>query len=186
MLHVYIDGYNATMSDADVAAYSKEEQREILATRVRTAQRRLFGQSKVAIVFDAREQFGVSSEPSGSITLLYAPDADTEIVNRCMRGGRNLLVVTNDRRLQARIAQDVGRHVRFASTDILFEQVGKRDSAPSAGASTKSAGQARSKKAPDAASKAAREVVFEDDIPRNARSITKELEALWLNEEEDS
>lgn len=159
MKHVFIDGYNATMCNQQTAGYSKEMQRDALIERARVCVKQLFGVCKTTIIFDARGQWQVNAEAVGGIRVLYAPDADTEIVNQCQRGGRNIVVVTDDKRLQARIAQDVGRHIDFRSTSVLFE-------------------------APSQHKKASDKVVSEDDTPYNARSITKELEALWLKDEE--
>lgn len=157
-----IDGYNVTMRDPELSGLSKEGQRETLIARLNAAAPELAMRGTIVVVFDARAELGVSGEESGSVRAVYAPDADTEIVRRCEAAREHVVVVTDDMRLRARIAQDVTRRIDFRATGELFSAKARKGSARrgSSGAG-------------------------DEGLPPGAKDITAELEKLWVDEGED-
>lgn len=153
-----VDGYNVTMADPTTCQLDKESQREALVRRLAARSRSLLGAGQVVVVFDARQQLGCTSEKVGPVTVVFAADADTEIVRRSAAAREQVTVVSNDRRLAARISQDVGRTVVYRKASVCFEQapgtVGRKSRARTGG--------------PD------------DDRPPDADTITRDLEAIWL------
>lgn len=156
-----IDGYNVTMADPATSQLDKEAQRDALVRRLAVRSRTLLGAGQVVVVFDARQQLGCTSDTVGVIQVVFASDADTEIVRRCAAARDQVTVVSNDRRLAARISQDVGRTVVYRESSAIFEQA-----QGTVGRKARSA-----KRASD------------DDRPREADSITRDLEAIWLQDE---
>jgi len=158
-----VDGYNVTMRDPQSSALSKEGQREALLARLRVHAPSLAPKGDVVVVFDAREELGLASEPAqAGVRVVYAPDADTEIVRRCAAASGQVVVATDDMRLRARISQDVGRHVRFKAASELFDAAVKE----------RSRSQCDDRIARDAG------------LPKGANEITAELKKLWLSEDE--
>ena len=162
-MQFFIDGYNATMRDEEMARYSKENQREMLVARIGSAGTRVLGVGRYTVVFDARDQWQSVSEQRGAVKIVYAPDADTDIVARCTQAGKNVTVVTDDMRLRARISQDIGRHVRFLATSVLFDE-------PVAHRTVKK-------------NTMHTDIIEGQEPIRDARGITRELEGLWLDED---
>lgn len=160
---VLVDGYNVTMRDPDNAGLSKEAQREALLARLRVHASALAPGGTVVVVFDAREALLRTSDGSGAVTAVYAPDADDEIVRRCESASGAVLVVTDDLRLRARLSQDVGRHVRFDDARRLFA----------------AELHARARSTRD------RPLVRETGMPQGANEITEELKKLWLDDEDE-
>lgn len=144
------------------AGLSKEGQRDAIVARLATVGRRILGTGRIAVVFDARSTYGASSESVSGVSVVYAPDADTEIVRRATAVPQ-VCVVTDDMRLRARLSQDVGRHVLFRDTGELFADTGTpgpRHARPT--------------------------VAHEDRLPPKAeKDITAELSELWLDDEKD-
>lgn len=159
---VLIDGYNVTMRDPQTSALSKEGQRASLVGRLRFSAGSVAPNGSIVVVFDAREQLGYASEDTGTVRVVFAADADDEIARRCAAARGQVEVVTDDMRLRARIAQDVGRHVVFRSADAVTA------------AALRGARQA----------KIAEPVAREDELPAGADAITDELSKLWLPEED--
>lgn len=164
-----IDGYNVTMRPGAGFRGSKEAQRDALVRELIAHGRRLLGAGDIVCVFDARESLGRSTERLGPVRIAFAPDADTEIVRRAARARGEVTVVTDDMRLRARIAQDVGRHVRFRDTAVLS---GDPPSAERRGRGSREAGSGR-----DAGE-------GERLTRREAEEITAELAREWLDDEE--
>lgn len=158
-----VDGYNVTMRDPHTASLTKQSQRASLVDRVRFAARTLAPRGSIVVVFDAREGLGISTEEAPPVKVVYAADADDEIVRRCSAAKGQITVVTDDMRLRARISQDVGRHVSFRSAEDLTTD---------------------GLKAARTAPKSRAEVAREDDLPHDAQAITDELKGLWLSDEE--
>ncbi len=166
---VLVDGYNVTMRDPALADRSKQAQREALTQRLRAIAGRIAPKGRVVVVFDARESLGASAESHGAVRVVYAADADTEIVRRAASATGQVAVYTADLRLRARLSQDVGRHVEYRDVSALF--VGTRIGAG------KGPGQSagRSGARPPHAG--------EVGLPPGAKDITAELEELWLDDE---
>jgi predicted RNA-binding protein with PIN domain len=159
---VLVDGYNVTMRDPQTSSLSKEAQRDSLVGRLRFSAGALAPKGSVVVVFDAREQLGHASEDAGVVKVVYAADADDEIVRRCAAVRGEVSVVTDDMRLRARIAQDVGRHVTFRSGDEVTASALRAS---------------RQAKSPSP-------VAREDELPDDADAITDELSRLWLSDED--
>ncbi len=159
---VLVDGYNVTMRDPQTSGLSKEGMRESLVGRLRFSAGALAPKGSIVVVFDAREQLGYASDDAGAVKVVYAADADDEIVRRCAGVRGEVTVVTDDMRLRARIAQDVGRHVVFRSGDEVTASALRG-----------------SRKA-----KIPAPVAREDDLPAEANDITDELSKLWLADED--
>ena len=157
---VLVDGYNVAMRDPALASRSKQAQRDALTERLRSMSARIAPRGQVVIVFDARESLGSSAESFAGVRVVYASDADTEIV-RCVTEARGQVVVyTDDLRLRARISQDVGRHVEYRDAAALFLGAGR--------------------------SAAKRQLIAgEEGSPRGAKDITAELSELWLDDEQE-
>lgn len=156
-----VDGYNVTMTDPATASCDKEQQRDALIRRLATRSKTLLGTGEVVVVFDARGQLGRSSEKTAGVRVVFAPDADSEIVRRCLAARGQVTVVTSDKRLTARISQDVGRHVVYRESSACFE-----------GAQPASRRAAVGRKRPT-----------DEDRPPHADDITRELEDIWLQGE---
>lgn len=163
---ILVDGYNATMNSSVTAGLSKEAQRDVLVATLRVSGRRLLGHGQIVVVFDARDQLGVSADDQSPVRVVYAPDADDEIVRRAARAGRQCTVVTDDHRLRARLSQDVGRHLCYRDTAVLFT----------------STPQSPPRTAHDAAASGA-----DKRMSRTARdALTRELLDLWDSGESDT
>lgn len=158
-----VDGYNVTMRDDATKALSKEQQRVTLVARLAAHARELAHGGRIVAVFDAHAQLGSSTEKRGAVSVVYAADADTEIVRRAAKASGQVTVVTDDLRLRARISQDVGRHVRFQD-GVTVSQAGM-----STTSKRKSAGY----------------VTRDTGLPAGANEITRELKELWLTEEDE-
>ncbi len=159
---VLIDGYNVTMRDPRTSASSKETQRNSLIGRLRFSAKQIAPGGSVVIVFDSRQKFGIDVEDEGPVKVVYAADADDEILRRCAEVRGAVAVVTDDMRLRARISQEVGRRVAFRSTEEVTA-VALRAS--------------RETKRPGL-------VAREDGLPSGAADITEELSRLWLPDDE--
>jgi predicted RNA-binding protein with PIN domain len=160
---VLVDGYNVTMRDPQTSELSKEGMRESLVGRLRFSAGAVAPAGTIVVVFDARGELGPGEEERlGAVTVAYAPDADDEIVRRCAVARGQVAVVTDDMRLRARIAQDVGRHVEFRSAGEVT-----------------AAGLRASRQA-----KAPTPVAREEQLPEGADEITDELSKLWLSDED--
>lgn len=157
-----VDGYNVTMRDPATAGLSKERQREALVGRLARESAAMLGRGTVVVVFDARGQLGSSTESVAGVRVVYAPDADSEIVRRAEASGGEVTVVSSDKRLSARISQDVRRRVVYRDASACFEGARKarwrgRESA---------------------------EPCVGEAAPPRADEITRELEGLWLTGED--
>jgi predicted RNA-binding protein with PIN domain len=157
-----VDGYNVTMRDPATAGRSKESQREELLARLRVHARRLAPGGEIVVVFDAHSALGRSSAPDGLIKVVYAHDADDEIVRRCSGTIGQVVVVTDDLRMRARISQDVGRRVEYRDASSVFAE--RIAAAPNP-----------SRKAP---------MARDEGLPSGANKITEELKDLWLTEDD--
>lgn len=157
-----IDGYNVTMNDPATRDLSKEGQRDGLAARLAVRGGSQLGAGTIVIVFDARENYGVSTEQRGGVRLVFAPDADTEIVRRCSAANGAVTVVSDDMRLRARISQDVTRRVEYRGSSTCFDAAGR--------------GVARKDRRPG--------IARDEGLPSGANEITRELKELWGAEDE--
>jgi predicted RNA-binding protein with PIN domain len=70
------------------------------------------GREDVVVVFDGPPRPGVAS---GTVAVVFAPDADDELARRAAAAGARATVVTSDRGLRARVER-TGAFVRGART----------------------------------------------------------------------
>lgn len=157
-----IDGYNVAMADPETRELAKEPMREALVGRLARGAAGLLGKGSVVVVFDAREQLGHTAQTVGSVRVVYATDADTEIVRRAGAAREHVVVVSNDMRLRARLSQDVTRRVEYRDASTCFE-----GATPSRRGSSGSA------------------VRRDSGLPNDADAITAELKKLWLPGEDE-
>jgi len=156
-----VDGYNVTMRDPATAGRTKEDQRELLVSRLRAHAQRLAPGGEVVVVFDARDSLGRVSGEERPVRVIFASDADDEIVRRCLLSKGRIVVVTDDLRLRARISQDVGRHVEYRDgASVSGEALAATNGRPKRG------------------------VPRDVGLPRGANTITRELKDLWLDDDE--
>lgn len=155
-----VDGYNVAMADPDTRDMDKERMRSDLVARLATRGRGLLGAGRVVVVFDAREQYGLSAEVVAGVHVVYAADADSEIVRRAAAASEQVVVVTNDMRLRARLSQDVGRHVEYRDASSCFAAASPRVGKRARGG-----------------------IARETGLPKGANDITEELKKLWLDDE---
>lgn len=155
-----VDGYNVTMNDPATRDLAKEAQRDALVRRLAARSKQMFGTGDVVVVFDARGQLGTSVETQAGVRVVYATDADTEIVRRCGAARGEVTVISDDRRMSARISQDVARRCVYLPASSAFESAGR-------GARRKGTGGIRR----------------DEGLPDKANEITEELKGLWLEED---
>ena len=157
-----VDGYNVTMRDPGASVLSKEGQRDALVARLNASGKSVLGTGTIVVVFDARGNLGASSEAVGAVKVVYAADADDEIVRRAAAAKGQVTVVTDDMRLRARLSQDVGRHTAFRDAAVCFRAAAKPAGRPGGP-----------------------QVAREDEgLPPGAKDITAELAELWLDEDD--
>jgi predicted RNA-binding protein with PIN domain len=156
-----VDGYNVAMADPNTRELAKEPMRAALVGRLARGAVGLLGKGSVVVVFDAREQLGHTAETIGPVRVVYATDADTEIVRRAAAAKEHVVVVSNDMRLRARLSQDVARRVEYRDASTCFE-----------GAEPSRRGLKRAATSRDI------------DLPSDADRITAELKKLWLPDED--
>lgn len=156
-----VDGYNVAMADPDTRDLDKERMRSELVARLGARGRGLLGSGRIVVVFDARGQYGLSTEVLAGVNVVYAADADTEIVRRADAAREQVVVVTNDMRLRARVSQDVGRQVEYRDASSCF-----------ASATVPARKDARGG------------IARETGLPKGANDITEELKKLWLDDDE--
>jgi len=119
-VQILVDGYNVILRDGTLSHLSKEDQRESLIRTLRGSAASRIGRGKISVVFDARDSLIATHDSAGGIAVVYAPDADDEIVRLAKRAGKECTVVTDDMRLRARLSQDVGRHIQYRDTTVVF------------------------------------------------------------------
>lgn len=155
-MRAIIDGYNVTKQDPATCDLPLEEQREALITRLATRGRDLLGAGPIVVVFDG--QLGIGPDTRrGPVEVRYSrgEKADPFIV-RLVSAAPHCTVVTSDSGLAGHV-RDLG------ATVIGRERVFESCRPP------------RRKR---------RSFVAEDGLPRGHKSITRELEDLWLTDEE--
>lgn len=154
---ILVDGYNVTMRDTALASLSKQGQRDALVAMLASSGRERLGSGEIVVVFDAHATLGVSTERVGAVKVVYATDADAEIVRRAAAARGQVAVVTDDMRLRARLSQDVSRRLQYRdAATCLVERKVRPASAGS----------------------------VNEDRPANAREITAELADIWLSEDD--
>lgn len=156
---ILVDGYNVTMRDDSLARLSKQQQRDALIATLASSGRGRLGAGEIVVVFDAHASLGVTSERVGSIKVVYAIDADSEIVRRAECAVGQVVVVTDDMRLRARLSQDVTRRIDYRAASVCTTDRRQRVRGAEAA---------------------------HEDRPVDARKITEELADLWLPEDDGS
>jgi predicted RNA-binding protein with PIN domain len=150
-----VDGYNITKRDPATSELELEAQREALIARLATRASDLLGRGEVVVVFDGRSGAGSDSR-RGSVVVRFSRDEPADdLIVRLVRGAGDS-VVTSDAGLAGHV-RALGATVLGAET--CFEATRTRR---------------RRGRYP------ARSV----GIPPGADEITREMERLWLGDEE--
>ena len=161
-MRYFIDGYNVTKRDPATSGLSLEEQRQALERRLRVRAAAVLGHASYVIVWDAAGGEGVvrrRDDDRAAFTRL--PTADDSIVGRVRRSSERVGVITSDRELAARCRAAALHGVDVMPAERLFADA----PAPS---------RTRGKRTP---------LPRDVGIPANANEITRELKALWCDEE---
>lgn len=157
-----VDGYNVTMSDDATRRLRPEEQRLALLRRLAARGRELLGPGEIVVVFDKGH---LADDPElHGVTVVYSRDrtADDVIVELADREPGAVTVVTSDRELRSRVKERRGRNTEVLPCSTLWE------SAPAT----------RAKRRPQGRHP-------HGGLPAGHEKITRELEARWLDSEEE-
>lgn len=168
-MRIFVDGHNAIFACAELKHLSGQDQRNHLIDVLRATGQNRLGHGKITVVFDAPDSVMTSHDSVGGLAVVYAPVADDAIVSMVQKAGGQCTVVTNDMRMRARISQDVGRHVRYLDTAVIFTaraEKGHRAAARNASGASAQVG-ADDKRLPS----------------KSQRDITAELMELWVDED---
>jgi predicted RNA-binding protein with PIN domain len=162
-----VDGYNVTKSDPATAGLSIERQRDALVARLRARGRDLLGDGRIVVVFDGGE--GVAHPPTvrlDPVTVVFSrsESADDVIVRMAAGARERVVVVSTDRELACRVRTHAARGSEIRERETLFE--------------------AATRRRPTRRAVAQPETAEETGEPPGGHEITRELEGLWLKEEE--
>lgn len=157
---ILVDGYNVTRADDVTRRLHPDDQRAALMRRLGVRGRGLLGAGRIVVVWD-KGHLACDPEVTG-VEAVYSRDrtADDVIVEMAEAHRGPLTVVTSDRELRSRVREHAGRSVGVLGCSALFE----------------SAPQTRAK----------RRVPPRDargGLPPGHAEITRELEDVWLAEE---
>jgi predicted RNA-binding protein with PIN domain len=157
-----VDGYNVTMADDATRRLRPEEQRLALVRRLAARGRGLLGPGEITVVFD-KGHLADDPEMHG-VEVVFSRDrtADDVIVELAEHESGDVTVVTSDRELRSRVRERAGRGTEVLPSSTLWE------SAPATKAKRRSRTQHP-----------------QGGLPAGHEKITRELEAQWLDDEED-
>ena len=162
-----VDGYNVTHSDPATSSLAIEEQRGTLVARLRTRGADLLGRGRIVVVFDGAESTVSPSTGTTPVRVQFArgQTADDLIVKLAEETEGPVCVVTSDGGLASRLKGALSGRVEIRPRESVYD---------AAGGGRRRAGRTRSGR---------------DDgsfgVPPGGRAITKELEGLWLDEENE-
>jgi predicted RNA-binding protein with PIN domain len=156
-----IDGYNVTMADDATMRLDRDAQRLSLVRRIGARGRELLGAGPATVVFDG----GVlrQDEIHGDVSVRFSGDesADDVIVRIAVAEHGDVVVVTSDRELRSRVREHAGRGIEVRGVSSVFEDAKPlRRRAPA-------------KSHPHGG------------LPAGHEGITREMEAIWIPEEEE-
>lgn len=157
-----IDGYNVTMADDATRRLDRDAQRLALMRRLSARGRELLGTGPVTVVFDG----GVlrEDEVHGDVHVRFSGDesADDVIVRLAVAEGGDVVVVTSDRELRSRVREHAGRSIDVRPVSTVFEAAVPTD------------GRRRPARRHS-----------HGGLPKGHETITRELEDIWLHDEEE-
>jgi hypothetical protein len=109
-----VDGYNVTRSDPATRGLSLEEQRAALSRRLAARGPTLLGRGRIVIVFDGAQGAG-TGERIGEVDVRYSrsgQSADDAIVSAASGASGDIVLVTSDNGLAARVRDHLGKSVQ--------------------------------------------------------------------------
>lgn len=165
-----VDGYNVTKSDPATSGATLEEQRNALVSRLRARGRELLGAGRIVVVFDGAGGYGVSSAGSAPVEVRFSRDASADdlIVALASSACERVCLVSSDSALAASVVACASYGAEVRGREVLFE----------ASSGGRHACRCRQRRA-------GRENKMHDlGVPPGGNSITRELEKLWITDEE--
>jgi hypothetical protein len=159
-----VDGYNVTRSDPATRGLSLEEQRVALSRRLAARGPTLLGRGRIVIVFDGAQGAG-TGERIGEVDVRYSrsgQSADDAIVSAASGASGDIVLVTSDNGLAARVRDHLGKSVQVLPRESCFE-----DARPKA------------RKKPSG-------VARDEGLPKGANLITEEFKKIWLDTDADT
>lgn len=161
-----IDGYNVTRSDPATASLPLEEQRERLVARLRTRGTRLLGQGRIVVVFDGSEDAGTSTAPVSPLDVRFSrgEEADDLIVRIASGSSQRVCLVSSDATLAERVRSVAPHGAEVRGREVVYDAAGA------------GRGRRRSASCPEAGSLG---------VPPGGKRITRELEKLWLEGQDE-
>ena len=156
-----VDGYNVTRADDATRRLLPDDQRLALMRRLAARGRGLLGEGRIVVVWDKGFNAGDESLAGVDAVFSLGESADDIIVRMAERADGPVTIVTADRELKSRVRERKGRSTAILETSVLF------DGAP--------------------LTKAKRRPQTRDPhggLPRGHAEITREMEDVWLSEED--
>jgi predicted RNA-binding protein with PIN domain len=161
-----VDGYNITRSDPATKSLELEGQRDHLIARLRARGLRLLGAGRIIVVFDGVGGMGTASGGSVPVEVRFSRDEDADdlIVRLAAGADERVCLVSSDVALADRVRAVALRGAEVRGRETVFEAAGRGGAKRRGGAGA------------DADSLG---------VPPGGRNITRELEKLWLEEEDE-
>lgn len=161
-----IDGYNITRSDPATKSLELEEQRDQLVARLRARGARLLGAGRITVVFDGAGGMGTASAGAAPVEVRFSRDEEADdLIVRLAAGAREkVCLVSSDVALADRVGAVASRGAEVRGRESVFEAAGR------------GSGRRRGGAVPDA---------YSLGVPPGGRDITRELEKLWLDGEDE-
>lgn len=158
-----IDGYNVTKGDPATRDSTLEVQRDALVARLRVGGAGLLGPGRIIVVFDGEGRLGISNAGTVPVEVRFAPSADDLIVKLAADASEQVVVVTSDRELAARVDAHGPAGVRRRGRETLYANV----------------------KPTRARRGSTRYPASTVGLPKGANKVTEELKGLWLTDEKE-
>lgn len=158
-----VDGYNVTKADPATRGLALEQQRDALVARLKSRGSVLLGPGRIVIVFDGDGAVGlaVAAETSPvEVRFSRGEKADDVLARLASSAREQVVLVSSDRGLAARVRIDAGSNSEVRERESLFEAAGRGPGR-------------RGTRGRYSASRAG--------IPPGGNSITEELKRLWLD-----
>lgn len=161
-----VDGYNITRSDPATASLSLEEQRDRLVARLRARGSGLLGPGRIIVVFDGAGGMGVSSAGTHPVEVRFSRDEDADdlIVRIAASARERVCLVSSDTALAHRVGGVAPHGAEARGRKVVYDAAGT------------GGGRRRSAASVDAGSLG---------VPPGGNRITRELEKLWLEGEDE-
>jgi hypothetical protein len=157
-----VDGYNVTRADEPTRRLHPDDQRLALMRRLAVRGRGLLGPGRLVVVWDKGFNAGDESLPGVEAVFSRDETADDVIVRMAEAEPGPVTMVTADRELKSRVRERKGRSTVALPVSTVFE----------------SAPQTKAKRRPPT-----REA--HGGLPAGHDAITRELEKLWLEREDE-